>query len=393
MNILIWNECYISGGADWSLIDLINNWPNKEDTFTICINESHEGFNLIKDKAKNSKIISFKSIMEDNLFNTIQKKKYNFKILKIIFFFIILFKKFISYFFIINSIKFEKMIINNGGYPGSLTAYLASIIVKIFKRKKIFMIVRNYPNVHYKNSLLMQITKNIVNLFIDQVITVSNSLLSSMIKNSGIKSHKLIRIYNGISVNDKFDKQSNVDIIENSVGIIGNLEERKGHLTLFKAWKEVIKEIPNSKLYVITSYSSGDKKSLDENLKELKILNSVEFIPYQKNIENIYRDLKIIVMPSNSHESFGRIAVESMAFSKPIIASNIGGLKEIITHEYDGLLFQKNDYLELSRFILQLFYEKSLYNKLIKNGIKTYVNKFTAMKMSKNYSELINSEK
>ena len=75
MNILIWNECYISGGADWSLIDLINNWPNKEDTFTICINESHEGFNLIKNKAKNSKIISFKSIMEDNLFNPTQKKK------------------------------------------------------------------------------------------------------------------------------------------------------------------------------------------------------------------------------------------------------------------------------------------------------------------------------
>ena len=182
-------------------------------------------------------------------------------------------------------------------------------------------------------------------------------------------------------------------MLKNSVGIIGNLEERKGHLTLFKAWKEVIKEIPNSKLYVITSFSSGDKKSLEENLKELKILNYVEFIPYQKNIENIYRDLKIIVMPSNSHESFGRIAVESMAFSKPIIASKIGGLKEIITHEYDGLLFQKNDYLELSRFILQLFYEKTLYNKLIKNGIKTYVNKFTAMKMSKNYSELINSEK
>ena len=50
MNILVWNECYISGGADWSLIDLINNWPNKSDNFTICVNKSHEGYNLIKKK-------------------------------------------------------------------------------------------------------------------------------------------------------------------------------------------------------------------------------------------------------------------------------------------------------------------------------------------------------
>ena len=38
MNILIWNECYVAGGADWSLIDLVLHWPNSEDTFVLYIN-------------------------------------------------------------------------------------------------------------------------------------------------------------------------------------------------------------------------------------------------------------------------------------------------------------------------------------------------------------------
>ena len=50
MKIAIWHECYIQGGSDWSMIDLINSWPNKNDKFYIFINESHTGINLIKKK-------------------------------------------------------------------------------------------------------------------------------------------------------------------------------------------------------------------------------------------------------------------------------------------------------------------------------------------------------
>ena len=76
MKILIWNECYISGGADWSLIDLLNNWPNKKDEFTVCINETHEGLNLIKKKITSSKILSFNSILEDKLYPSYKNKTY-----------------------------------------------------------------------------------------------------------------------------------------------------------------------------------------------------------------------------------------------------------------------------------------------------------------------------
>ena len=48
MRYLIWNECYVAGGADWSLIDLISLWPDKDDRFTLYINRTHEGLPLLR---------------------------------------------------------------------------------------------------------------------------------------------------------------------------------------------------------------------------------------------------------------------------------------------------------------------------------------------------------
>ena len=69
MKILLWNECYISGGADWSLIDLINSWPDKNDKFDLYINKSHEGFNLLKNKIKYQNLYSFNTMLENKYLN------------------------------------------------------------------------------------------------------------------------------------------------------------------------------------------------------------------------------------------------------------------------------------------------------------------------------------
>ena len=65
-------------------------------------------------------------------------------------------------------------------------------------------------------------------------------------------------------------------------------------------------------------------------------------------------NLDIVVMPSQEYESFGRIVIEAMAYKKPIIASRVGGIPELINHEVDGYLFDKNDILSLSLHLKNL---------------------------------------
>ena len=61
MKILVWNECYVAGGADWSLIDLVTHWPTSEDSFVLYVNRTHEGLNLLREKIqKDTELILLK---------------------------------------------------------------------------------------------------------------------------------------------------------------------------------------------------------------------------------------------------------------------------------------------------------------------------------------------
>ena len=65
MKILVWNECYVAGGADWSLIDLITHWPVSDDSFVLYVNRTHEGLSLLREKMpSNVEIRVFNSLLE-----------------------------------------------------------------------------------------------------------------------------------------------------------------------------------------------------------------------------------------------------------------------------------------------------------------------------------------
>ncbi len=46
--IIIWHECYVTGGSDWSIIDMLTNWPDENHKFEFFVNKNHEGKQLLK---------------------------------------------------------------------------------------------------------------------------------------------------------------------------------------------------------------------------------------------------------------------------------------------------------------------------------------------------------
>ena len=175
-----------------------------------------------------------------------------------------------------------------------------------------------------------------------------------------------------------------------SVGIIGTIQERKGHKVLLRSWVAVLKEFPEAKLYIVASSSSGDKAELVEICNKLLIAHSIVWVEFTKNIGDIYRNLNVVVMPSLEYESFGRIIVEAMAFSVPIIATKVGGMPELIDHGIDGYLVEKNDEGELSKYIIKLLNDPVEAKKIGKVGYQKYIKHYTADVMAENYYTLFN---
>ena len=107
----------------------------------------------------------------------------------------------------------------------------------------------------------------------------------------------------------------------------------------------------------------------------------------------LYKISDVVVIPSIADESFGYVYPEASLFKKPVIASKIGGLKEIINNNYDGYLVSVDNYKSFSISILKLINNKNLAKLITSRSYKKVKNKFSAKLMSNNYYKTINRYK
>ena len=174
---------------------------------------------------------------------------------------------------------------------------------------------------------------------------------------------------------------------------IGRLSKEKGVSYLLQAFNGLPKNI---KLHI--SGSGQEEKFLKKYVEDNK-MDNVIFIG-QKNKKELYEEIKnciATILPSNCFETFGMANIESFIHGKPVIASNIGGIPEIVEHNKTGLLFEPKDIETLRAHILKYWNNNELVICHGKNGYKKAIEKFTYKtcldKLDKIYKELDENSK
>jgi spore coat protein SA len=121
----------------------------------------------------------------------------------------------------------------------------------------------------------------------------------------------------------------------------GRIIPRKGLPILMKAFAHVRKALPQVKLVVAGSGKKHYIARLKRTAHSLRI--PVKFIGYRPHrvMHQTYWLADCFVCPSQKHEAFGLVNVEAMAAGLPVIASQIGGIKEVVQHGKNGLLVDK----------------------------------------------------
>lgn len=180
-------------------------------------------------------------------------------------------------------------------------------------------------------------------------------------QNDQFFNNKAILIHNGIDL-DQIPQQIEDDQTINGakksllVGLVGRIAPMKGQDTFIEAAKIVLEKLPDVKFNIYGDTNSGYYNDyylgLINKIKVLELGDTVIFRGYVNNIEDIYPQLDISVVPS-LREPFGRVIIESMVFCKPVIATNVGGPLDIVTDQ-TGILVPVNAPKALAEAILYL---------------------------------------
>lgn len=227
-------------------------------------------------------------------------------------------------------------------------------------------------------------TAKFINQFSDLVIF--NSKATAKEFNQFIDRCKQKVVYNSVAINSlcasKKNKLSFRD--KNSFKLImaSTISEKKGQVDAIKATVELRKSGNNVELLMIGNCRN---KEFLENLKSFIRKSGQEgYIHIMRFIKNPYPVIKSAdaVLVCSQNEAFGRIILEGMLLNKPVIATNRGGIPEIIKDGRNGFLYEPKKYPQLASKILLLIKNSDLKKRVVKNGHSSATKRFS----EENYS-------
>ena len=239
---------------------------------------------------------------------------------------------------------------------------VAGWVYKIISNKKIKLIFTahgwaiNEDRPQWQIKLIKLFSK-ITSLFYNKIICVSEYDKQIAIKNKITCEKKLITIHNGINIkNIKFltkEKAQKKLIKKTSPLVIGTIAEwtsNKGLIYLLEA----IKKIKDKEFDVILigSGENPDKEKMTKFIEkhQLKNIHLIEFIP---NAVNYLKAFDIFILPSTK-EGLPYTIIEAMAAEVPVIATNVGGIPEMIENNINGILIEPKNPDVIGEKILEL---------------------------------------
>ena len=221
-----------------------------------------------------------------------------------------------------------------------------------------------------------------------KVICISDSTEENLRKSIDCNSDKICTIYNGIDF-ESYDKASPIakdsitpDINRKVIAMVAGFRYQKDQETLIRAMSYVPKDV---ELWLI---GDGERRTIIEQcVKEKGLENRVRLLGIRNDIPSILKTVDIVVQSSH-WEGFGLAAVEGMAAGKPVVASNVAGLSQVVSNA--GVLFPLGDDKALADILNKLLTDYKYYNTVKGRCVKR-AHKFDISKMVYKYCQVYQS--
>ena len=295
---------------------------------------------------------------------------------------------------------------------------LASAIVETVKREKLDVLHVHYAIPHaYAAYMATQILKD-QNIIIPFITTLHGTDITLVGKNPAYKPAISFSINHSSYVTavseslkkdteELFDLKNSIEVIPNFVNLKGYDREPKDnrkyfandnetifcHVSNFRPVKRVLdvikvfKKVQDQRNSVLIMVGDGPDRNIAEKLsRDLGIWDKVIFRGKTYDVQSMLGISDIFLLPSGT-ESFGLSALEAMASHVPVIATNVGGLSEVVDHNKNGFLENIGDVESMAEDALSLIDNKE---KMINfsNSAREKAESFSMNEISQRYLEL-----
>lgn len=224
----------------------------------------------------------------------------------------------------------------------------------------------------------------------DKMIFISGPLLAWALGERIIREGKgqAERIYSGIEL-DRFQpvgeegrrearRRWGIGPDDAVVGIVSKLWEGKGHSILIEAFSSLKGEIGSPKLVIV-----GEgylRPSLQRLVRERGLQDDVIFTGFQAEVSGIISAFDVAVLPS-LFEGMGRVVLEAMAMEKPVVATRVGGIPDLVEDDRNGCLVEPGNVRELAAALKRLLRDRELAGRMGREGRKMISGQFDARVM------------
>jgi len=220
----------------------------------------------------------------------------------------------------------------------------------------------------------------------DRMVALTEGERKDYIAFSVCDPDRVVTIHSGVEIERYMAAEVNAEHKKKSLGLntkglvvgtVGWLLPIKGPLYLLKAMERVWQSHPQIELVFVGKGQLEDK--LRTEAFRMGVSEKVAFLGWRNDIPEIMQVLDIFVLPS-LNEGMGRVLVEAMAAGRPIVASKVGGIPDLIEHGQNGLLVQPGDVRGLAMAIERLLANREMMVDMGKTG-RTRARRYSVEKM------------
>jgi glycosyltransferase involved in cell wall biosynthesis len=322
----------VMGGGEVSLLNLLKHLNRERFKPLVVLPSSGSLFQAIREMKLETQIIALKPLKKLHLFSFIQATAKLFCL-----------------------VKKEKIDIIHSNAAASRESIYSALVAKLARKPFIY------------HARVLESSKAIEKFlagFSTRIIAISEKVKD---KFSFVKDkNKMIKIFNAVDLaefnpdikrGEKIRAEFGISSKEKIVGTVGRLYPLKGIDVFLKAAAMAKRRIAKIKFLIVGEDTSSGayRKKLERQAEELGVKSEVIFTGFRADIPELIAAMDLFVLPSfEGYEAFGRVVIEAMAMSKPVVATRGGGVPEIVEDGVTGVLVSPGDTEPMAEAVVSL---------------------------------------